>query len=34
MATVPEIEIDGPSDEELSRLRREDESPGDDEVPF
>ena len=27
------LEIDGPSDEELEQLRREDE-PGDDEVPF
>jgi hypothetical protein len=27
------LEIDGPSDEELERLRRDDE-PSDDEVPF
>ena len=27
------LEIDGPSDEELAQLRR-DEEPGDDEVPF
>ena len=27
------LEIDGPSDEELEQLKR-DEEPGDDEVPF
>jgi hypothetical protein len=27
------LEIDGPSDEELEQLKRDDE-PGDDEVPF
>ena len=29
-----ELEIVGPSDEELSRLRQDDESADDDEVPF
>jgi hypothetical protein len=28
------LEIDGPSDEELQQLRRDDEAGADDEVPF